>query len=145
VEHTASFTFLETSFDNQYLEMAFDSEFETGEDNPLRQVLINTHSPKLIKTVPEDSLYLACEKEKYDEALKQKVRYTSFSVLPLTIKAGERFKFPTSSLNEMQAYLDNGEEYIRENVMNMSKRDKKNRANYTVQDNIREQLIPFIS
>jgi len=34
-----------------------------GEDNPLRQVIINTHSPAVVQLVPEDSLLVAESKE----------------------------------------------------------------------------------
>jgi len=34
-----------------------------GEDNPLRQVIINTHSPAVVQLVPEDSLLMAESKE----------------------------------------------------------------------------------
>lgn len=34
-----------------------------GDDNPLRQVIINTHSPSVVQLVPEDSLLLAESKE----------------------------------------------------------------------------------
>ncbi len=125
-------------------EMALDPEIEVGSDNPIRQVIINTHSPKLIGIVPEDSLYLACEQEKYDEILSMKVQYTTFSVLPLTLKAGGRFKSPTSSFDDMQAYLDNNKGSD-SRVVDLSKRSKKNRDNYTVRDNVNEQLLDFNS
>ena len=40
-----------------------DVEEPVGADNPLRQVIINTHSPAVVQQVPEDSLVLATEKQ----------------------------------------------------------------------------------
>jgi hypothetical protein len=40
-------------------DIATDPGEPADEDNPLRQVLINTHSPAVIRIVPEDSLLLA--------------------------------------------------------------------------------------
>ena len=39
--------------------IAVDPEEPAGEDNPLRQVIINTHSPIVVAEVPDDSLVLA--------------------------------------------------------------------------------------
>jgi hypothetical protein len=111
----------------------------------LRQVIINTHSPKLIESIPEDTLYLACEHERYDNILDLQVRYTTFSVLPFTKKA-ENSKTLTMPLNEMKGYLDGVKENSHNNnVLDFSKRDKKNRTNYTVRDNINYQLSLFNS
>jgi predicted ATPase len=121
-------------------DMALDPELEVGDDNPIRQVIINTHSPKLIGIVPENSLYLACDREKYDDSLGMKVHYTSFSVLPNTYLLKEkRLDFPATSLYAMFAYLDNPRPTITDlsNRNNLSKRHKKDR-HYTVQDNINE-------
>lgn len=38
---------------------AVDTSFAVDEDNPLRQVIINTHSPSVVQQVPDDSLLLA--------------------------------------------------------------------------------------
>lgn len=40
-------------------DIATDTEEEVGSDNPLRQVIINTHSPVVVQQVPEDSLVVA--------------------------------------------------------------------------------------
>lgn len=124
-------------------DMALDPEFEVGRDNPIRQVIINTHSPKLIGIVPEDSLYLACEQEKYDDILNMKVQYTSFFVLPDThILKVKKNQLPVTSLIEMSAYLDSSI-CVPPSTPDLPKRNKKNRANYTVRDNINDQLSLF--
>jgi len=40
-------------------DIAVDTEEPIGEDNPLRQVIINTHSPLVVSEVPEDCLVMA--------------------------------------------------------------------------------------
>ena len=40
-------------------DLAVDLNFPVGEDNPLRQVILNTHSPELVGPVPDDSLVMA--------------------------------------------------------------------------------------
>ncbi|NJK34982.1 MAG: AAA family ATPase [Oscillatoriales cyanobacterium SM2_2_1] len=40
-------------------EIATDTEEEVGADNPLRQVIINTHSPVVVQEVSDDSLLIA--------------------------------------------------------------------------------------
>ncbi len=128
-------------------EMAIDTEFTVEKDNPLRQVIINTHSPKLIRAVPAESLYLACEQEKYDKKFTTKVKYTTFSVLPKTLKV-EKFKLFPMPMIEMITYLDDAvyEPLHTDLSEKLPKTDKKSRARYsyhTVQDNLNEQLSLF--
>jgi hypothetical protein len=40
-------------------DIAADTESPSGEDNPLRQVIINTHSPSVVLQVPEEALIMA--------------------------------------------------------------------------------------
>jgi hypothetical protein len=44
-------------------DIATDVSEAVGPDNPLRQVIINTHSPSVVLQVPEDSLVVAELKE----------------------------------------------------------------------------------
>ena len=48
-------------------DIATDINFEVGDDNPLRQVITNTHSPSVVQQVPEDSLLMAELREDIDE------------------------------------------------------------------------------
>ena len=61
-------------------DMATDTKHEVDEDNPLRQVIINTHSSAVVSAVSPDSLFIAAEKEKYVEKFKKKVTCTCFKV-----------------------------------------------------------------
>ncbi len=40
-------------------DIATDALRKVGDDNPLRQVIINTHSPAVVAQVPDDSLLIA--------------------------------------------------------------------------------------
>lgn len=53
-------------------DIATDTDESLGPDNPLRQVIINTHSPAVVMQVPEDSLLVAELRE--------------------TVRSGQRFK-----------------------------------------------------
>jgi hypothetical protein len=48
---------------NLLQDIAVDVEEPTGSDNPLRQVIINTHSPAVVAQVPDSSLLIADTKE----------------------------------------------------------------------------------
>jgi predicted ATPase len=40
-------------------DIAADTSLPVGEDNPLRQVIINTHSPSIVRQVPDSALLVA--------------------------------------------------------------------------------------
>lgn len=100
--------------------------------NPMRQVVINTHSSRLISIVPEDSLYMAVTKEKYDETLQTKVEYTAFTILPDTTKHKRYTNIPTTSLGDMLLYLDNEPEQWYKDIIDARVQ--------TVNDNIRKRM-----
>lgn len=100
--------------------------------NPMRQVVINTHSSRLISIVPEDSLYMAVTKEKYDETLQTKVEYTAFTILPGTTKHKRYTNIPTTSLGDMLLYLDNEPEQWYKDIIDARVQ--------TVNDNIRKRM-----
>jgi len=85
--------------------MATDTEFAVDEDNPLRQVIVNTHSPIVVSVVPADSLYLAKSKEIYNDLFQKKISYTGFSALVHTWKTIQGIA-ETTSPGEILAYLD---------------------------------------
>ncbi len=86
-------------------EMATDTKYEIGEDNPLRQVIINSHSPLVVSKVSDESLYLAIEKEIYSELFNKKIKFTGFSALKNTWKTDKKLAEITS-LGEINAYLE---------------------------------------
>jgi predicted ATPase len=58
-----------------------DTTFPVGLDNPLRQVIINTHSPNVVQLVPEDSLLMAESRERVnpDGSRSRHVEYRPLS------------------------------------------------------------------
>lgn len=88
--------------------MATDTHYEVNTNNPLRQVIINTHSPIVVSNAPDESLYLAKAKEIYDEAFMRKISYTGFAALSNTWKTKEA-GIETITLGDVYAYLDKTE------------------------------------
>ncbi|MFN8345324.1 MAG: ATP-binding protein [Spirosomataceae bacterium] len=86
-------------------EMVTDTHYEVDDDNPLRQVIVNSHSPKVVSTVADESLYLAYEREKYSDKFKKKVKYTGFSSLQSTWKTENKLA-PETSKGEIISYLE---------------------------------------
>ena len=121
--------------------MATDTEYEVGEDNPLRQVIINTHSPIVVSTVPDESLYLAKSKECIIESFSKKVKRTGFSALKNTWKTNNGLVEETT-LGEITSYLDksydtsNGHEEV---MLSNSKEKRK----FTVAENIQQLKLEF--
>ena len=86
-------------------EMATDTDYKVDEDNPLRQVIINSDSPIVVRSVSDESLFLALEKETYSETFKRKVKYTGFSAIANTWKTQNKL-IQTTSLGDITAYLE---------------------------------------
>ncbi len=66
-------------------DIATDATRAISEDNPLRQVIINTHSPSVVSEVPDDSLIVAEIKERV--VGKRRFKAARFSGLPKTWRA----------------------------------------------------------
>ncbi|MCW1967199.1 MAG: AAA family ATPase [Anaerolineae bacterium] len=63
-------------------DIACDTSLPVDNNNPLRQVIINTHSPSVVKQVPQDSLIIA---EKVEEVQDEKrFEKVSFGAVPDT-------------------------------------------------------------
>lgn len=128
-------------------DMTTETDYEVDDDNPLRQVIINTHSPLVVKTVSDESLYLATEKETYSMELQRKVKHTAFSALPDTWKTRNNLS-ETTSIGEILHYLGSNEP-IDSDVHDMmvmepeSTYQKKSPKKKTVKENIEIQLKFF--
>ena len=70
---------------NLLQDIAVDIDSAVGPDNPLRQVIVNTHSPSVVAQVPDDSLLIAEFKELVNEG--RSYRALSFASLPNTWRA----------------------------------------------------------
>ena len=128
--------------------MATDTWFAVDENNPLRQVIINTHSPIVVSTVPDESLYLAKGKEAYDEKFKKKITFTGFSALQDTWKTNNRFAEITSK-GEIAGYLDRTiiafaeNNTVMENAINYTKHHSQPGRKRTVAENVGQYKIGF--
>jgi predicted ATPase len=85
-------------------DIATDPEQEADETNPLRQVIINTHSPSVVAAVPEDSLLLA--KLEKDEQNGQQFTKAVFACLPGNWRLGGNPACPEAGKGEILGYLD---------------------------------------
>ncbi len=92
---------------NLLRDIAVDVEEPMGLDNPLRQVIVNTHSPSVVQQIPDDSLLIADLKESCIEEFR--VKGVSFSCLPGTWrekKHPDGWAEPHCSRGNCLAYLD---------------------------------------
>lgn len=107
--------------------LAFDPNIEIdNEYNPLRQIIINTHSPRLLEMLPEDCLYMAHPAEVYDKTLNTIVRYTEFLILPDTYKTRVyNTQMRTVALGDIKGYLD-GNTYEEYHMQRMYKNVRSN-------------------
>ena len=85
-------------------EIAVDVCTPVGPDNPLRQVIINTHSPAVIAQVPDDSLLVA----ELSETMKDGLRFKSarFSCLPNTWRQTPQENISTIDRERLSSYRD---------------------------------------
>ncbi len=85
-------------------DIATDTSEPVGDDNPLRQVIVNTHSPAVVYQVPEDSLLVAESKETVEEGVERFDRL-SCSCLPGTWRAADGGSGEVS-LGKLLSYLN---------------------------------------
>jgi hypothetical protein len=89
-------------------DIATDTEEAVNDDNPLRQVIVNTHSPAIVAQVPEDSLLVA-ELQEMVQA-NRRFKRVAFSYLADTWRdaaAQEDGQVPRRiSMGELLSYLN---------------------------------------
>jgi predicted ATPase len=85
-------------------DIATDVDEPVGLDNPLRQVIINTHSPAVVMQVPDDSLLVAELKEMVRSG--QRFKRVSFGCLPNTWRQKAREEVNIVPKNKLLAYLN---------------------------------------
>ncbi|AGY59921.1 AAA family ATPase [Gloeobacter kilaueensis] len=83
-------------------DIAVDVDETMDENNSLRQVIINTHSPAVVAQVPDDSLVVAELKESMKDGFR--FRRASFSCLENTWRA--RAGMPTVARGKLLSYLN---------------------------------------
>ncbi len=89
---------------NLLADIATDVNEPIGPDNPLRQVIINTHSPSVVAQIPDESLLVAERSEMIEKGLRFKVVH--FSCLPGNWRLKADDKPPVVSRGKLLAYLN---------------------------------------
>ncbi|MEH2437635.1 MAG: AAA family ATPase [Nostoc sp.] len=85
-------------------DIATDVDEPIGIDNPLRQVIINTHSPSVVMQVPDDSLLVAELKETVN--LGKRFKRVSLACLPETWRQKDPEGVNDVPKNKLLAYLN---------------------------------------
>ncbi len=85
-------------------DVAVDPEEPVGPENPLRQVIVNTHSPTVVAQVPEDTLLVASSREMVRES--RRFSQISFACLPKTWRQKAPEGVNIVSLGQLLAYLN---------------------------------------
>ena len=122
-----------------------DTSEAVGSDNPLRQVIINTHSPIVVQQVPEDSLLMAALKE---TSLDGKFfRKASYSPLSDTWHTKIDPQVKSVMLGDLLAYL-NAVEWKQENegeteTSTQKNKDKKRSKRVIDRKDIQQLVLPF--
>ena len=84
-------------------DIAVDPEYAVDADNPLRQVIINTHSPAVFRQVPEDSVIFV-KMSQLKDTQGQVCRGSRFHCLSGTWRA-KKAEMPTLPLGDILAYF----------------------------------------
>ncbi len=85
-------------------DIAVDVESEVGEDNPLRQVIINTHSPAVVSQVPDDAILVSELQEVIIDG--RPARTARFCWLPDTWRCEADPHTPPVARGKLLAYLN---------------------------------------
>ena len=113
-------------------DIAIDPNEPVDETNPLRQVIVNTHSPAVVSEVPDTSLLVAESKE--DILDGQRFKKVIFSFLSDTWRTKAPEKPSLVSKGKLMAYL---------NPASPSQPDKKGRTKRVVDRDDLQMLLPF--
>lgn len=84
-------------------DIAVNPRMPVAPDNPLRQVIVNTHSPTVVQQLPEDSLLVAERRELIHNG--KPIRAVSFSCLPGTWR-DTNLRMPQVAKGRLLAYLN---------------------------------------
>jgi len=87
-------------------DIAVDTSEAVSDDNPLRQVIINTHSPSVVQEIPDESLLVAELKEHVRDG--QRFKSVVFSCLPDTWRSSVDGKVSVAARGVLVSYLNPG-------------------------------------
>ncbi len=111
-------------------DIAMDVDEPVGEDNPLRQVIVNTHSPAVVSEVPDDTLLVAEIEEECDG--DKRYGKARFSCLPDTWRQLAPEKSTIIPKGKLLAYLnpvaipvEEDDDEVRDGRMQQKKRRRK--------------------
>jgi predicted ATPase len=85
-------------------EIATDVDEEVGPDNPMRQVIVNTHSPSVVAAMNDEDVLIACSREVDQQVGGSRVKGISFVCLPGTWRS-ERAEVAASPKGALLPYL----------------------------------------
>ncbi len=85
-------------------DLATDIESPLGDDNPLRQVIVNTHSPVVVQQVPDDALLVALAKQEVRGG--RRFGQVTFAHLKGTWRDRPGSKGDQVSLGDLMSYLN---------------------------------------
>lgn len=122
-------------------DIATDTDCEVDEDNPFRQIIINSHSPLVVRNSPDESLYLAKTREIFNEKFGKKVTYTSFSALLNTWKTDKKL-IEASFKGDIVTYLENKQPALESKLFydTQGEYNIKSKKSRTVEENYYTQL-----
>lgn len=109
---------------NLLQEIATDTNFAVDVDNPLRQVIINTHSTIVASDIPYKDLYFADNKQVYHEYFSRKILITAFSALPFTWRSEHKLAESTN-IGDIESYVDGKRGCLSEQYVPPVKRKKE--------------------
>ena len=112
------------------LDIAVDPSFPVAEDNPLRQVIVNTHSPGIVKASPVESLIVAETARVRDRSTGEVVTAARFRAMPGTWRHEADSDTMPVFLLDLLGYLeylprDGTESDVDENVRTVVRRHEK--------------------
>lgn len=132
---------------NLLRDIATDPEEPLDESNPLRQVIVNTHSPAVVLEVPEDTLLVVEARE--DLLNGGRLRRAVFSHLPDTWRAKADPKARTVPKGKLLSYLNpvsSSDEALESFYASVGRRDlssqRKGRRRVVDRDDL-QQYLPF--
>lgn len=118
-------------------DLAADVRRPSGPDNPLRQVIVNTHSPAVVAQTPEESLLVALAREAED-ALHGRFHKVEFHPLPETWRARAPESLEPVPFGRLLAYLN---PMLPKDFLSFPYRDKRRRV--VDRDDVQQLFIPF--
>ena len=124
-------------------DIATDTDDPIGPDNPLSQVIINTHSPAVVGQIPDDCLVVA-ELKEYVKGGKR-FKGLSLGCLDETWRTKALEKTRVVSIGELLSYLNPVEAKTDTDLsLDAGKKDKTRKIRRVIdRDDIKQMMLPF--